>query len=317
MNAPPGCHAISVTPVRFDTCRGVPPSAGITMQGAAREEGDRGAVGRPSRARRCPRLVREPAQAGAVRVDPPEMRDPPVDLPVRRRQHEGDGAAIGRELRVADARDIEQVDQRHRTLRLALDGARDERHAGRDQRENHEQAARHRNQASITCENRARCLIVSIGRGAIRMHLASAGRDRERPAAPQAPKPPADRIETRADKAERKALEGRAPSVPGFHEVMRCSRCAQRVHRRDCRRLAVQALRRRPPFLRPVRVVRRRPAVRMHADDSRADLPEGCAKHVRAVLAARHRRARNALEGAAAGARAARAKRSMTSSSRP
>ena len=45
------------------------------------------------------------------------------------------------------------------------------------------------------------------------------------PGAPQAPRPPADRIETRADKAERKALEGRAPSVPGFHEVMRCSRC--------------------------------------------------------------------------------------------
>lgn len=43
--------------------------------------------------------------------------------------------------------------------------------------------------------------------------------------APPAPKPPADRIETRLDKAERKALEGRAPSVPGFHEVMRCSRC--------------------------------------------------------------------------------------------
>ena len=46
------------------------------------------------------------------------------------------------------------------------------------------------------------------------------------PGAPQTPRPPADRIETRADKAERKALEGRAPSVPGFHEVMRCSRCA-------------------------------------------------------------------------------------------
>ena len=40
------------------------------------------------------------------------------------------------------------------------------------------------------------------------------------------PKPPGDgRIETRADKAERKALEGRAPSMPGFHEVMRCARC--------------------------------------------------------------------------------------------
>jgi hypothetical protein len=45
------------------------------------------------------------------------------------------------------------------------------------------------------------------------------------PGAPQAPRPPADRIETRADKAERKALEGRAPSVPGFHEVMRCRAC--------------------------------------------------------------------------------------------
>lgn len=54
--------------------------------------------------------------------------------------------------------------------------------------------------------------------------------DRERrpsQGAPRAalPKPPADRIETRADKAERKAMEGRAPSVPGFHEVMRCARC--------------------------------------------------------------------------------------------
>ena len=39
------------------------------------------------------------------------------------------------------------------------------------------------------------------------------------------PKPPADRIETRLDKAERKALDGRGPSVPGYHEVMRCSRC--------------------------------------------------------------------------------------------
>ena len=45
------------------------------------------------------------------------------------------------------------------------------------------------------------------------------------PGATQAPKPPADRIETRLDKAERKALEGRVPSVPGFHEVMRCARC--------------------------------------------------------------------------------------------
>jgi hypothetical protein len=42
---------------------------------------------------------------------------------------------------------------------------------------------------------------------------------------PQAPKPPADRIETRADKAERKALEGRPPNIPGFREVMRCARC--------------------------------------------------------------------------------------------
>jgi hypothetical protein len=56
--------------------------------------------------------------------------------------------------------------------------------------------------------------------------------DRERRPSPgaggpqkPAPKPPADRIETRAEKAERRALEGRAPSMPGFHEVMRCARC--------------------------------------------------------------------------------------------
>ena len=55
------------------------------------------------------------------------------------------------------------------------------------------------------------------------------------PRAPQSgpkppPKPPGDgRIETRADRAERKALEGRAPSVPGFREVMRCARCGNPI----------------------------------------------------------------------------------------
>ncbi len=44
---------------------------------------------------------------------------------------------------------------------------------------------------------------------------------------PRVPQAPAGdgRIETRADKAERKALEGRAPNVPGFREVTRCARC--------------------------------------------------------------------------------------------
>ena len=54
------------------------------------------------------------------------------------------------------------------------------------------------------------------------------GRDRAKPQGahtPPLPRPPADRIETRADKAERKALEGRAPSMPGFREVIRCARC--------------------------------------------------------------------------------------------
>jgi hypothetical protein len=55
-----------------------------------------------------------------------------------------------------------------------------------------------------------------------------AGRDRPKPAGarpPSAPKPPADRIETRLDKAERKVMDGRGPSVPGFREVIRCARC--------------------------------------------------------------------------------------------
>ena len=54
------------------------------------------------------------------------------------------------------------------------------------------------------------------------------GRERQAPQGgpkPAAPKPPADRIETRLDKAERKAFEGRAPSVPGFRDVVRCARC--------------------------------------------------------------------------------------------
>src|SRR5262249_18406598 len=55
------------------------------------------------------------------------------------------------------------------------------------------------------------------------------GRDRTKPSAPQVqpPRPPAEKIETRADKAERKALEGRGPSMPGFHEVVRCARCGE------------------------------------------------------------------------------------------
>ena len=54
------------------------------------------------------------------------------------------------------------------------------------------------------------------------------GRERApRAAGPKAPapKPPADRIETRLDKAERRALEGRGPNMPGFHDVIRCARC--------------------------------------------------------------------------------------------
>ena len=55
-----------------------------------------------------------------------------------------------------------------------------------------------------------------------------AGGERPKPGGahgPAAPKPPADRIETRLDKAERKAMDGRGPSVPGFHDVIRCARC--------------------------------------------------------------------------------------------
>ena len=56
------------------------------------------------------------------------------------------------------------------------------------------------------------------------------GRDRpasESAAKAPAAKPPADRIETRLDKAERRALEGRTPSIPGFRDVVRCARCGQ------------------------------------------------------------------------------------------
>jgi hypothetical protein len=45
------------------------------------------------------------------------------------------------------------------------------------------------------------------------------------PAKP-ASKPPHDmRPETRAERAERNALEGRVPNLPGFREVVRCARC--------------------------------------------------------------------------------------------
>jgi len=55
------------------------------------------------------------------------------------------------------------------------------------------------------------------------------GRERSAPPSggpkPAAPKPPADRIETRLDKAERRALAGHGPNVPEFHDVIRCARC--------------------------------------------------------------------------------------------
>jgi hypothetical protein len=54
------------------------------------------------------------------------------------------------------------------------------------------------------------------------------GRDRPAPQGarpPAAARPPADRIETRLDKAERKAMDGRGASVPGFREAIRCARC--------------------------------------------------------------------------------------------
>ena len=122
------------------------------------------------------------------------------------------------------------------------------------------------------------------------------------PGAPQAPKPPADRIETRADKAERKALEGRAPSVPGFHEVMRCARCGNVftgaiAADSRCKRCGADLR-----TCAQCESFDAGQAVRMHADDSCADLAEGRAKYVRAVFAARHHRARNALAGAASGA---------------
>lgn len=51
---------------------------------------------------------------------------------------------------------------------------------------------------------------------------------REKPPGPGKPasKPPHEgRPETRAERAERNALEGRVPNMPGFREVVRCARC--------------------------------------------------------------------------------------------
>lgn len=45
------------------------------------------------------------------------------------------------------------------------------------------------------------------------------------PAKPAAKPPHEGRPETRAERAERNALEGRVPNMPGFREVVRCARC--------------------------------------------------------------------------------------------
>ena len=182
----------------------------------------------------------------------------------------------------------------------------------------------HEDGASINCQNR----LPAPGLQAVHSHLGSSGfsrtmertvsdrkyrqrgyqdSPRERrpaqsgPGAPQPPRPPADRIETRADKAERKALEGRAPSVPGFHEVMRCSRCANVftgaiAADSRCKRCGADLR-----SCAQCESFDAGQAVRMRADHPRADRSEGCAKRVRAVFAARHGRARHALAGAASG----------------
>ena len=103
----------------------------------------------------------------------------------------------------------------------------------------------HEIQASITCQNRppgaTKCLIVSIDSEGIRIQVVSDGPLR----GPKPPaKPPGDgRIETRADKAERKALEGRTPNMPGFHEVMRCARCGNVRDRSSTQSSPLQAMR--------------------------------------------------------------------------
>ena len=125
------------------------------------------------------------------------------------------------------------------------------------------------------------------------------------PGAPQAPKPPADRIETRLDKAERKALEGRAPSVPGFHEVMRCARCGNvftgaiaadaRCKRcgtdlRTCAQCESFDAR----------------AIRVHANDRRAYRAEGRTQYLRSVFRRAWPLSGNAFGGTASGAEHAR-----------
>ncbi len=132
------------------------------------------------------------------------------------------------------------------------------------------------------------------------------GRDKQPrqsgPRPPQAPKPPADRIETRADKAERRALEGRAPSVPGFTEVMRCARCGNVFSD------AIAADSRCKQCGTDLRSCAQCESfdtgqtIRVRPDHSRAYLAEGRAEHVRPLFPARDGRARDAIAGAAAGA---------------
>lgn len=50
------------------------------------------------------------------------------------------------------------------------------------------------------------------------------------PAKPAGKPPQEMRPETRAERAERNALEGRVPNMPGFREVVRCARCGNVIN---------------------------------------------------------------------------------------
>src|SRR2546430_13247729 len=85
-------------------------------------ERDRLAVGRPARRRFALGTERQLQRLAAVGRYAPNMRDAPIGLPVGVAAREQHRAPVGPDLGIAEPREVQQIDDAHRSRRLGMNG---------------------------------------------------------------------------------------------------------------------------------------------------------------------------------------------------
>src|SRR5262249_15166832 len=110
---------------------------------ALRGEGDRLAVGRPARRVLALGAVRQLNGFAGPDACAPDVRDAPSGLTVGLRSGEEAIPTIWRELRIAQSRDVQEVDQAHRPLALGRASGRRERDHRRQNDANRNRATQH------------------------------------------------------------------------------------------------------------------------------------------------------------------------------